>query len=169
MANERYKPWCTVATVKHDKKIMVWGCFCAHGVGNLYRIQGILKKEQCLTMLEEQVMPSAVRLFDNQNWIFQQDNDPKHTSKVCKKWVSDHIQQTFAWPPQSPDLNPIENLWSILDRNLSKRAPNNEDELFQAIQKGWRALPIDLLMRLSDSMPSRCQAVIDANGNATKY
>ena len=167
--HERYKQCCMRGTVKHYKKIMVWGCFAAHGVGKLYRVQGILKKEQYLDMLQTQVLPSAQKLFDNENWIFQQDNDPKHTSKLCKAWVRDNIAQTFDWPAQSPDLNPIENLWSYLDWTLKSRKPSNEDELFKALQEAWEALPRDYLMKLVDSMPARCQAVIDARGGATKY
>ena len=65
--NERYNPLVTRATVKHDKKIMVWGCFSWFGVGNLYRVEGILKKEQYLTILEEQMLPSARRLYPDEN------------------------------------------------------------------------------------------------------
>ena len=72
-------------------------------------------------------------------------------------------------PAQSPVLNPIENLWSILDRTLASRTPNDEAELFQALEDGWKRLPVDLLTRLVASMPSRCQAVIDAKGGTTKY
>lgn len=73
------------------------------------------------------------------------------------------------WPSQSPDLNPIEILWSILDKRCRDRRPNNEVELFQILQDAWRALPVSLLDDLVTSMPRRCQAVIDAEGRATKY
>ena len=73
------------------------------------------------------------------------------------------------WPSQSPDLNPIENLWSILDSNLKDRRPQSKAELFQVLQEGWNRLDVDLLRRLVESMPRRIQAVIDANGYMTKY
>ena len=63
----------------------------------------------------------------------------------------------------------IENLWSILDANLKDRQVNNAEELFNALNQAWRALPVDLLDRLVSSMPSRWQAVIENNGYATKY
>jgi transposase len=59
-----------------------------------------------------------------------------------------------------PDLNPIENLWSILDNNLKDRRPQNEEQLFQDLKDGWERLPLDLLQRLADSMPRRIEAVI---------
>jgi hypothetical protein len=70
------------------------------------------------------------------------------------------------WPSQSPDLNPIENLRSILDSNLKDRRPQSEEELFEILKEGWKNLSTDLLERLSDSMPRRFQAVIDANDYA---
>jgi len=169
MANERYKPWCSAGTVKHDKKINVWGCFSANGVGDLYLVEGILKKEQYQTILETHAIPNALRLFSDQNWIFQQDNDPKHTAKVIKLWFVNNNTQILDWPSQSPDLNPIENLWSILDNSLKLRRPNNEQELFQMLNTSWKSISVDTLERLVDSMPARCQAVIDNDGFASKY
>ena len=73
------------------------------------------------------------------------------------------------WPSQSPELNPIENLWSYLDWTLRDRQVTNKAELWTALQEGWQALPVDLLTRLVDSMPRRLQAVIDSKGYPTKY
>ena len=108
--NERYLPECTIATIKQDKKIMVWGCFAASGVGNLYRISNNLNAERYVNILNTQLLPTSTKLFLDENFIFQQDNDPKHTANVAKQWINRHHIETLDWPPQSPDLNPIENL-----------------------------------------------------------
>ena len=73
------------------------------------------------------------------------------------------------WYSQSPDLNPIENLWSYLDWTLRDRKCGNLDELWQALQEALKSLPVDYLTKLVDSMPSRLQAVINADGYPTKY
>lgn len=167
--NERYNKDCTVATTKHDKKINVWGCFSAKGVGKLHLVDGILEQTQYRRILEDHMLPSAEKIFGDEGWFFQQDNDPKHTAKLTKKWFDDNGVPVLEWASQSPDLNPIENLWSILDSATKNRRPANEIQLMQILTDAWNELPVDLLERLVDSMPRRCQAVIDANGYATKY
>jgi hypothetical protein len=167
--NERYNPLTTVATVKHDKKIMVWGCFSWSGVGLLHRIPGIMTGEGYKTVLRTALIPSAATLFPEDNYIFQQDNDPKHTSATVRDYMDGIGLVRTPWPAQSPDLNPIENLWSILDRLTQDRKANNEDELFELLNEAWQSIPQDLLHRLVESMPRRCRAVIDAKGFATKY
>ena len=167
--NERFYPFALTGTVKHDEKINVWGCFAAHGVGNLYLVEGNLDQYQYHTILKEQMIPSAKKLFGNKNWTFQQDNDPKHTAKSTKHLVRRLCIPLEDWPSQSPDLNPIENLWAYLDHVTRKRKCNTKEQLFTVLQDAWNAIPVDYLTRLADSMPERLNAVIDNKGYPTSY
>lgn len=73
-------------------------------------------------------------------------------------------------PAQSPDLNPIENLWVHLKKNVAKRQPKNRTALKTAIQEEWQKIPNNYnLEKLVHSMTKRLQCVIDANGGHTKY
>ena len=67
----------------------------------------------------------------------------------------------MRWPAQSPDLNPIENLWSELNRKTKNRKPKNEDELFQILKTAWNEINDEYLKKLVESMGSRCKAVIN--------
>ena len=159
-----------VGTIKHDLKIMVWGCFAAHGVGLFHRVVGLMDQVQYGEILMNCALPSCDLLFGGPSeCIWQQDNDPKHTSKSCMAILEKHSFTKLDWPSQSPDLNPIENLWSILDHQLKARAPNNTEKLFNILKKGFYVLPVELLDKLVCSMPDRIAACITAKGGMTKY
>ena len=68
------------------------------------------------------------------------------------------------WPAQSPDLNPIENLWHLLDKSLADRKCSTKEELFKVLKDGWENLDQKLLSKLVENMPKRCQAVIKRKG-----
>jgi hypothetical protein len=120
-------------------------------------------------LLDNELRPSIAKLFGHNNMIFQQDNDPKHTSKVARDYFEAYDYNVLEWRNQSPDLNPIQNLWSILDQKLMHRRPNTEEQLFDLIKTQWNNLSVDILNTLVESMPNRCQAVIDARGFMKKY
>ena len=90
--------------------IMVWGCMGWNGVGILCEVEGKMDAKQYCSILEDGLLKSIQKLgIPEENVIFQQDNNPKHTSKLADKWFSDQGISVMELPPQSPDLNPIEH------------------------------------------------------------
>lgn len=156
-------------TVKHGGgNIMVWGCFSGAGVGPLHRIVGIMDRFMYKDILQRIMLPYAEYNMPLR-WVFQQDNDPKHASKVVKSWFADNRVTVMEWPPQSPDLNPIENLWEIVNKKIDRENCTSLDVLFCRLEDAWKSIPKSVIDHLIASMPRRCQAVIDNNGFATKY
>ena len=100
-----------------------------------------------------------------------QDNDPKHKSKFAQEWISQNMaKNVFQWPSQSPDLNSIENLFGWLKNQISKQHPKSLTELERCIQSLWDSLtPVFLEPCWKSMRRSRCQMVIDNNGNKIKY
>ena len=168
--NEEFDDKCTVKTIKHGGgSIMVWGCMAAAGVGNLVFIESTMDKIGYLNILKENVGPSVEKLGLSRTWIFQHDNDPKHTSKIVKEWLLYRTPKTLDHPPQSPDLNPIEHLWAYLDKKVRQRTVSNKEELKKTILEEWQKIPIELTKKLVASMPRRLKAVIKSKGKQTKY
>lgn len=169
LPNTEFDPRHTVKTIKHGGgNIMVWGCFSYHGVGPLFWIKEIMTKEVYRDILETVMLPYAEAHMPD-GWIFQQDNDPKHSSKLVQQWFDSNGVTVMEWPSQSPDLNPIEHLWSEVKRALPKEKPTNREQLWQQIQAAWNGIPKSVCEGLVLSMNRRCEEVIKNNGQATRY
>lgn len=165
---ERYKPDCVKPTVKFGGgSVMVWGCFCYDGVGDLKKIDGIMRKEDYHRILQHNVLPSGTGLI-GKGFVFQQDNDPKHTSKLCTTYLKAKERagalKIMEWPPQSPDANPIELLWEELDREVRKLCPTSETHLWECLKTAWGRLRATTLQKLVERMPRICAAIIKAKG-----
>lgn len=164
-----YRPRFTCKTIKHGgTSIMVWACFSYYGVGPIHCIKGIMDQHVYCEILETVMLPYGEYEMPLL-WVFQQDNDPKHTSKKAQKWFQDNSIEVMHWPAQSPDLNPIENLWSDVKKYVSNAQPRNNKELWAVVQESWSSIPLERCQSLVNSMPRRCEAVIAAKGYTTKY
>ncbi len=108
------------------------------------------------------MLPSADKLYGDADFIFQQDLAPAHIAKGTKSWFSDHGVTVLDWPANSPDLNPIGNLWGIVKRKMRDTRPNNADDLKATVKETWASIPPQQCHKLITSMPRRIEAVIKA-------
>ena len=98
-------------------------------------------------------------------WVFQMDNDPKHTSKLVAKWLKENKVNVLKWPSQSPDLNHLENLWA----ELQARRPTQLTQLHLLCQEEWAKIHPIYCGKLVEGYPKRLTQVKQFKGNATKY
>ncbi len=118
--------------------------------------------------LDENLLPSARTLKMGRGWVFQHDNDPKHTVKATKEWLKKHIK-VMEWPSQSPDLNSIENLWREMKLRVSKRQPRNLNDLERICKEEWTKIPPEMCANLVTNYKKRLTSVLANKGFCTKY
>jgi transposase len=152
--------------------LMMWGCMLWEGIGYACRIEGKMDADLYTQIMEDELQNSLeFHGKEVDDIIFQQDNDPKHTSKLARKWFEDHGINVMKWPAQSPDLNPIEHLWGHLKRRLADypEPPKGILELWERTQEEWEKIDKEVCQNLIESMPRRIEAVLKAKGGYTKY
>ncbi|UYV74697.1 Transposase, partial [Cordylochernes scorpioides] len=138
-----------------QRGIMVWGAIAYDSRSPLLRIQGTMTAQR---YVDDVLRPVTLPYLQGvPNALYQQDNARPHTARISQQALQD--VQMLPWPPYSPDLSPIEHVWDIIGRRLhALPQPRSEDELWQMVEREWRAIPQDVIRTLIDSLPRRVAA-----------
>ena len=169
LPGEEHQPGCIKSSVKFPWSVMVWGAMAAGGVGQLCFLKSNVNGEVYQQVLEYFVLSAGEEIFRFADFMFQQDLVPAHSARSIMRWLEDHGIEVLPWPANSPDLNPIESLWGLVKRKMSKERPSTQEELKGATQRAWNSVTPEDCYHLVSSMPQRIQTVISAKGAATKY
>lgn len=163
---------------------MFWGAFSFDKRTSLWALRPDLESPRkgitarsVLECLKEQ-LPTIVE----PGCTFIQDNAPTHTALCVKNWLTQfarcNLFHLVKWPPYSPDLNPIENLWKLLKEGICKKYPElstmkknstSLEALRKAAEVVWEGLEEEVLERLILSMPRRLEAIVESKGWYSKY
>jgi len=147
---------------------MFWSAVSTWFKFDLVEIRGTMTSEKYIDLLRSTFLP-WVRRQRRRAIVFQQDNAPSHTARATRMFLAEETINCLDWPPYSPDLNPIENLWGILKQKVDARHPRTVDELRNVAEEEWRRISMDTVRACIESMARRLTAVIEANGGQTGY
>ena len=150
------------------KKIMVWGCFSKNGTGNLVFVDSKMNSIKYIELLANNLFESSKKM-NLKKFKFQQDNASVHVSKLTKEFFDFRKIDVISWPAQSPDLNPIENLWAIMKKKLELKNFENIDKLKVEILKIWDEVDKKICENLVSSMTKRINLCIANKGDFIKY
>lgn len=161
-------------------KQMFWAAFGEQVRTGLIPLDGDLESKgggvtgAIISILYQSFLPDLLQPGD----IFMHDNAPVHTAGAVQATLEELGVEVMTWPPFSPDLNPIENLWALMKQKIYELYPELEhasntaaskELLIKAAKEAWHSLEDRILVRLSETMPHCVQAVIEADGWYTKY
>ena len=102
-------------------------------------------------------------------FVFFQDGASCHTSQSTMEWLQTSGWHVSPWPSNSPNSNPIENVWRLMKKQVEKKRPKSIEDLEEIIKEVWNGLSLDYLKTLIKSMPNRIQKCIEVKGEMTGY
>jgi len=149
---------------------MLWGAYGYNGKSELMTIPSHCNSMDYQDVLQSNLLRQGPKL-GGRGWIFQQDNARIHTSRSTMNFLETKNVRVLDWPSRSPDLNPMENLWSELTHRVygHGRQYRNKRELETAIHEEWSKIPLSTLRNLTDSMKNRIFQVVLNRGGYSSY
>ena len=139
------------------------------GATQIRVFEGILKAPLYTEILRSTLLPFLQNTcLDHHR--FMQDNDPKHTSRVAQLFLEENHVNWWKTPAESPDCNPIENLWHELKEYCRREVkPRTKDELVQGILEFWKTVDVNKCQKYIRHLRMMVPKVIELNGAATGY
>jgi transposase len=128
-----------------------------------------------VSVVADTFLPKGEHLFRSSRWVLQQDNDPSHkksAERAVAAYNKEHgtnIQLLQHWPPNSPDLSPIENLWGYVQGKVNARGCKTFAEFKEAVVSELKAVPRHMLRNLVDSMTTRMADCLKVKGGKTGH
>lgn len=155
---------------KHPFKVCVWASISKRGASPILTFTGIMESTfYCSEIIKETLVPFIREAFPDSH-RFMQDNDPKHTSNLGKQTMTENNVNWWKTPPESPDMNPIENLWHELKTHLRSRVkPRCKDELLAGIKQYWATVTPEKCRKYIGHIQRVLPAVVERNGKATGF
>ncbi len=164
-------PSCLVSTVQAGGGgVMVCGIFSWHTLGPLIPIEHRLNTTAYMSIVADHVHLFMTTVYPSSDSYFQQDNAPCHKAQIISDWFLEHDNEfnLLNWPPQPPDLNPIEHFLDVVEREIRIMdvQPTNLQQLRDAIISIWTKISEECFQHLVESMPQRIKAVLKAKGGS---
>jgi hypothetical protein len=168
---DKGEPATPVQKTKHPASVMMLGVIASDGkrAPPIFFPEGIkVNTEAYLALLKSKVLPWLKRNYPDGNYIWQQDGAPAHTSKKSQEWLETNMPNFLnktAWPPSSPDLNPLDySVWSVVESRACKTHHTSVDTLKLSIAKEWKAMTKPYLIKTCQQFRSRLEKVVELKG-----
>ena len=166
--NTAYEAGSTQAYTR-SKSVMVWECLGANGAGDLAVVDTTMNAIKYRDLLRKHLRSSARKIELKRGWMFLQDNDPKDSSKIVQSELKGMNIKCINHPPQSPNMNPMENLWDGVERKVLINDRSNDKRMLSAIQREWNSITPETCKKLAMSMSKRIKELEKNRGRVTHY
>ena len=149
------------------ESIMIFGAFCVKGPVSLIRVTTTINSIEYQNLFLNEIFNDINKYYNSKQYVWQQDNAPAHVSKSSMAFFKKHKVTVMKWPPNSPDLNPMENLWAILSDKVYKvrKIFESKEILWKTIVSEWNKIPQSVYENLIKSMDNRLERVITGRGD----
>lgn len=152
--------------------LMVWGMVMSNGLLSYEIMKGKQNSKKYIDIIKNKAVP-IIKLNLRGHWIFQQDNCPIHVSREAQNYFKNENIDCLKWPPYSPDINIIENIWACLTTMIYKEGniKNLTDLRFKIdmVVTIFNETQVQYVQRLYESVPSRLCDIIIKRGDRLKY